>query len=478
MIFSSASFIVFFIAVLAVYAGARTHGQRAGVLLAASILFYASWKPVYLLLIGFSITANWYAYRGMLATRSRALMIVVIAANLGVLAAFKYLGLLIESALWVASAVGGEVAVARPGWIDWALPLGISFYTFQMLSAMIDVYRGSCTKEIGYRDWFLYVTFFPQLIAGPILHVHELVDQLQTLKPIAWENLRIGAFIFVGGLIKKALFADNLAPVVDDLYAHPERLDLMRAWLATVAFGMEIYLDFSGYSEMALGLARMFGVVMPLNFQFPYISRNPSEFWRRWHITLSRWLRDYLYVSLGGNREGRFNTYRNLMLTMLLGGLWHGANWTFVFWGFLHGALLVLHRLLNGALRLLDVRQGYRIDRVISLLGWPTMFIAVHFTWVFFRASGFDQAWQICAAMLGMAQPAVLAPLRMYEVAGVLLTVGLVLVEPRIVDVFRRAGVVWWWRVPFPIRGTAYAVFVLMLVMFGGPTQKFIYFDF
>jgi alginate O-acetyltransferase complex protein AlgI len=347
MIFSSASFIVFFIAVLAVYAGARTHGQRAGVLLAASILFYASWKPVYLLLIGFSITANWYAYRGMLATRSRALMIVVIAANLGVLAAFKYLGLLIESALWVASAVGGEVAVARPGWIDWALPLGISFYTFQMLSAMIDVYRGSCTKEIGYRDWFLYVTFFPQLIAGPILHVHELVDQLQTLKPIAWENLRIGAFIFVGGLIKKALFADNLAPVVDDLYAHPERLDLMRAWLATVAFGMEIYLDFSGYSEMALGLARMFGVVMPLNFQFPYISRNPSEFWRRWHITLSRWLRDYLYVSLGGNREGRFNTYRNLMLTMLLGGLWHGANWTFVFWGFLHGALLVLHRLLK-----------------------------------------------------------------------------------------------------------------------------------
>jgi len=361
MIFSSASFILFFVAVLAVYAGVRTPGQRAGVLLAASIIFYASWKPVYLLLIGLSITANWYAYRRMLATRSRTLMIVVIVANLGVLAGFKYLGLLIESVLWVASAAGGDVAVARPAWIDWALPLGISFYTFQMLSAMIDVYRGSCTKVIGYRDWCLYVTFFPQLIAGPILHVHELVDQLQTLKPIAWDNLRIGAFIFVGGLIKKALFADNLAPVVDDLYAHPERLDLMRAWLATVAFGMEIYLDFSGYSEMAIGLARMFGVVLPLNFQFPYISRNPSEFWRRWHITLSRWLRDYLYVSLGGNRDGRFNTYRNLMLTMLLGGLWHGASWTFVFWGFLHGALLVLNRLLNGSLRVLGVREGYRV---------------------------------------------------------------------------------------------------------------------
>jgi D-alanyl-lipoteichoic acid acyltransferase DltB (MBOAT superfamily) len=229
---------------------------------------------------------------------------------------------------------------------------------------------------------------------------------------------------------------------------------------------------------MAIGLARMFGVVLPLNFQFPYISRNPSEFWRRWHITLSRWLRDYLYVSLGGNRDGRFNTYRNLMLTMLLGGLWHGASWTFVFWGFLHGALLVLNRLLNGSLRVLGVREGYRVDRVISLLGWPTMFIAVQFTWVFFRAPGFDDAWQICAAMLGMAQPAALAPVRMYELAGVLLTVVLVLAEPRIVDMFRRAGVAWWWRVPFALRGTVYASFVLLLVMFGGPTQKFIYFDF
>lgn len=478
MIFSSASFMVFFVAVLVVYAGARTPGQRAGVLLAASIIFYASWKPIYLLLIGASVTANWFVYGAMLRRRSRALLIGVIVVNLGVLAGFKYLGLMIESALWLASVAGGDVAVTRPGWIDWVLPLGISFYTFQMLSAMIDVYRGTCTKQIGYRDWCLYVTFFPQLIAGPILHVHELVDQLQRLEPIAWDNVRIGAFIFAGGLIKKTLFADNLAPLVDELYASPERLDLMRAWLGTVAFGMEIYLDFSGYSEMALGLARMFGVVLPLNFMFPYISRNPSEFWRRWHITLSRWLRDYLYVSLGGNRGGRFNTHRNLMMTMLLGGLWHGANWTFVFWGFLHGALLILNRLLNNTLRLLDIRQGYKLDRLISFFGWPTMFITVHFTWVFFRAPSFEVAWQICAAMLGMAQPAVLMPVRMYEIAGVLLTVGLVLVEPKIVDGFKRYGVGWWWRVPFPLRGLSYAALVLALVIFGGSTQKFIYFDF
>lgn len=476
MIFSSASFMVFFVAVMAIYMLARTPGQRATVLLAASIIFYASWKPVYLILIGLSVTANWFVYRYLLRVRSRPLMVATIAANLVVLGGFKYLGLIIESSLWLASAAGADVVVARPTWIDWVLPLGISFYTFQMLSAMIDVYRGDCTKEIGYRDWCLYVTFFPQLIAGPIVHVHELVDQLQNLQPPAWRNVKIGAFIFAGGLIKKALFADNLAPLVDELYAQPERLDLMRAWLATVAFGMEIYLDFSGYSEMALGLARMLGVSLPLNFQFPYISRNPAEFWSRWHITLSRWLRDYLYIPLGGNRNGALLTYRNLFLTMLLGGLWHGASWAFVVWGFLHGTLLVFHRLLNQGLRALGT--GETLDRALSLLGWPFMFVAVHFTWVYFRAPSFSDAWQICSAMLGLADPVALAPVRLYEILGVIATVTLILLEPRIVRRFRSSGVDGWWRIPFPVRGIAYASLVLALVVFGGSTQKFIYFDF
>ncbi|MDY0013824.1 MAG: MBOAT family O-acyltransferase [Rhodocyclaceae bacterium] len=478
MIFSSASFMVFFVAVMGIYMLARTPGQRAGILLAASILFYASWKPAYLILLGISVTANWYVYRWMLRNRSRSLMIAAIAANLCALGCFKYLALTIESSLWLARAAGVDVAVGRPGWIDWVLPLGISFYTFHMLSAMIDVYRGDCVKEISYRHWCLFVTFFPQLIAGPIVRVHELVAQLEVLEPVSWRNVKLGAFIFVGGLIKKALFADNLAPFVDDLYARPEHLDFLRAWLATVAFGMEIYLDFSGYSEMALGLARMFGVVLPLNFEFPYISRNPAEFWHRWHMSLSRWLRDYLYISLGGNRHGRCSTYRNLFLTMLLGGLWHGANWTFVFWGFLQGVLLILHRLLGEILQAFRVREGAGLDRTLSLLGWPFTFIVVHFSWVFFRAPNFDDAWQVCAAMLGLARPEVVAPTRMYEFMGVGLTVGLVLLEPRVVALFRRIGVDWWWRVPFPMRGLAYASLVLAMVMFGGPTQKFIYFDF
>ncbi|BAL25893.1 MBOAT family protein [Azoarcus sp. KH32C] len=478
MIFSSATFALFFAAVMAMYMLARSPTQRATVLLAASIIFYASWKPAYLILLGLSVTANWFVYRGMLATRSRALMIAAITANLIVLGCFKYLALVIESALWLAHAAGADVAVQRPAWVDWVLPLGISFYTFHMLSATIDVYRGDCTRRISFRHWCLFVSFFPQLIAGPIVRVHELVAQLEELQPITWQNLRLGAFIFAGGLIKKALLADNLAPLVDALYTHPGQLDFVHAWLATLGFGMEIYFDFSGYSEMALGLACMFGVTLPLNFRFPYLARSATEFWHRWHMSLSRWLRDYLYISMGGNRGGRFNAYRNLLVTMLLGGLWHGANWTFVFWGLLHGCLLIAHRLLNSGLRVAGVAEGAWADRALSWLGWPATFVAVHFTWVFFRAPNFGDAWAICGAMLGLADPVSVVPMRAYEMVGVLVTVALALVEPRIVAFFSRNGVDWWWRVPFPLRGASYAMLVVAVVIFGGPTQKFIYFDF
>lgn len=476
MIFSSASFAVFFLAVMATYILARSPAQRASILLAASVIFYASWKPIYLLLLTISVTANWFAYRRLLRTRSLFLLLAAIAVNLLVLGGFKYLGLAIESALWLFSLSSLDVVVEKPMWINWALPLGISFYTFQMLSALIDGYRGTCKKEVGYRHWCLYVTFFPQLIAGPIVHVSELVDQLEDLHPLNWQDLKIGAFIFAGGLIKKALFADNLGPFVDRLYAHPEALDLAAAWLATVAFGMEIYLDFSGYSEMAIGLARIFGVTLPINFQFPYISRNPSEFWSRWHITLSRWLRDYIYIPMGGNRKGNLTTYRNLFVTMLLGGLWHGANWTFVFWGFLHAMLLVSHRLVTQFF--LSYLQSEKLTLIASLLGWPFMFVAVHFTWVFFRAPNFAAAWEICSAMLGIANPSSVAQIRLYECVGVLVTVLLVLLEPRIVHLGRHVGIDKWWNLPFPIRGFAYATLILALVVFGGATQKFIYFDF
>lgn len=478
MIFSSAPFLVFFEAVVGVYFLAKTGEQRASVLLAASILFYGSWKPAYLILLAISVTANWLVYRQMLARRSRSLLVIVIAANLLVLGCFKYLALIIESSLWIMREFGGDVVVSRPSWIDWVLPLGISFYTFHMLSAMIDVYRGECTKKIHFRHWCLFVTFFPQLIAGPIVRVHELVSQLESLEPVRWVNFKLGAFIFAGGLIKKALFADNLAPIVDELYSQPERLDLLGAWLATLAFGMEIYLDFSGYSEMALGLAKMFGIELPLNFRFPYLSRSPTEFWRRWHMTLSRWLRDYLYISLGGNRLGCFYTYRNLFLTMLLGGLWHGANWTFVFWGFLQGVYLMGDRLVSGVSQRFRLCE-FEVWRLLApLLGWIITFSLIHISWVFFRAPSFADAWRVCEALSGFSIAANPVPLRTYEILGVFLTGLLVLLEPVVVDKFRQFGIQWWWRVPFLLRGVAYATLVLAVVVFGGPTQKFIYFDF
>ena len=381
MIFSSFTFILFFLALLAIYARLSTIQQRAALLLSGSILFYASWEPIYLLLLGGSLFINHRLYVHILERRSRALVILGIVINLMVLGAFKYVGLIYETGSWIAHLFDPSVAVARPQWANWVLPLGISFFTFQMLSALIDAYRGEWKRQVDFREWCLYVTFFPQLIAGPIVRT-PLFDQLETLRPLSAVDLRVGSVIFIGGLIKKAVFADNLAPIVDRLYAHPEQLDFGSSWLATTAFGMQIYFDFSGYSEMAIGLAWMLGIALPRNFLYPYISRNFSEFWTRWHVTLSRWLRDYLYIPLGGSRCSLARTYGNLMVTMLLGGLWHGAGWTFVFWGFLHGSYLVGYHALSRVFNAwgLVAHQGW--GRVLSLLGWPVTFVLTSFTWV------------------------------------------------------------------------------------------------
>jgi alginate O-acetyltransferase complex protein AlgI len=347
-----------------------------------------------------------------------------------------------------------------------------------MLSVMIDVYRGQWTHPISFRAWWLYVTFFPHMIAGPILRASELVEQLEKLAPLKAEDLRLGALIFMAGLIKKVLFADNLAPLADELFAQPANLDFYTAWIATTAFSLQIYFDFSGYSEMAIGLALMFGVTLPRNFLYPYISRSPREFWQRWHITLSRWLRDYLYISLGGNRHGLARNLANLMITMLLGGLWHGAAWTFVVWGGLHGTYLVLHRLLLNLYERLGVSAGSITDRTLSWLGWPTTLLAVWFTWVFFRAPTFHDAWTISAAMLGLA-PSTAEGVDVRSYIQLLLWASLVFafLEPSLERVLCNR-IKAWGTVHFTIRGLTYASLLLMIIFFGGSSQKFIYFDF
>lgn len=479
MIFSSFSFLAFLAAVLALYALTKSYVQRATVILVASTLFYASWNPAYLILLYASISLNYLIYTRLSVTRRRAWLVLGLILNISALAAFKYLGLLIETAFSLISWAGYPVAEGRPKWVNWALPLGISFYTFHMLSVMIDVYRGQWVRRISFRSWILYVTFFPHMIAGPILRASELVEQLEALEPLRLDHVRAGALIFIGGLVKKALLADNLAPIVERIYGHPQGLDLQMAWAGTSAFGLQIYFDFSGYSEMAIGTALIFGVTLPRNFLYPYISRSMREFWQRWHITLSRWLRDYLYISLGGSRCSLPRNLANLMITMLLGGLWHGAGWNFVFWGFLHGAYLAGHRLLLRLYELVGVREGGQMSRVLSWMGLPLTLALVSFTWVFFRATSFTDAWAISGAMLGMSSPeSQSVRLRGFEWGLISLATLVVFVEPFVAGRLAKIGPSVWWRLPFVSRGLAYALLVVVLLVFGGETQKFIYFDF
>lgn len=479
MIFSSFSFLVFLLATLALYGLAHTHRQRAGLMLAASLIFYASWRPAYLLLLLASLAINYFIYLTLLERRSRALLWIGVTLNLVFLGTAKYLAFLTETLISLAGLAGINAPEAAPAWMHWALPLGISFYTFHMLSAMFDVYRGIWAKHVTFPRWCLYVTFFPHLIAGPILRPGQLIDQLGELEPLSAENFRLGGTIFVAGLIKKTILADNLAPIADAAYNSPESLESASAWIGTLAFALQIYFDFSGYSEMAIGLARMFGVTLPRNFLYPYISRSPTEFWRRWHITLSLWLRDYLYVSLGGNRRGAVRTYFNLMATMLLGGLWHGANWTFVVWGALHGLYLVGHRLLQGVYKRIGIQADGRAGSLLSLAGLPLTFILVLITWVFFRASGFVAAWTVLGAMVGLhGASGVPLTFRLFEIGIVVFASLCVALEPLIVRVSETKGIGWWWRMPILLRAAAYACLTLVVVAFGGTTQKFIYFDF
>ncbi len=478
MVFSQPVFLVFFAVLLLLYAGANSYRQRAAIILVGSLIFYASWKPIYLILLVASVVIKYSIYHGLTQTRSRTLLVFGLVLNLTLLGVLKYLGMAINTLLGVSTWLGAPLTGLDAGWSAWALPLGISFYTFHMLSVMIDVYRGEWTHPISFRAWSLYVTFFPHMIAGPILRASELVEQLENLAPLRPRDMQLGGLIFLAGLIKKILFADNLAPLADELFAYPGRLDCYTAWLATTVFALQIYFDFSGYSEMAIGLARMFGVTLPRNFRNPYVSHSLREFWQRWHITLSRWLRDYLYFSLGGNRQGMARNLANLMLTMILGGLWHGAAWTFAVWGALHGGYLVLHRLLLEGYRYLGIAAGSPTSRLLSWLGWPTTLIAVWITWVFFRAPGFHEAWTISGAMLGLAPATAQAPsLRIYVHFLVWASLLLTFVEPRMERALV-ARLESWGGLHFSLRGLAYASLVMLVILFGGSSQKFIYFDF
>ncbi|MDG2222489.1 MAG: MBOAT family protein [Rubripirellula sp.] len=370
MLFTQLEFPIFFIAVLISVWLCRTHTARNSLLLIASYYFYAYWDYRFCGLLLLSTVVDFVVARQMFRAQTtsgrRGLLLISLVVNLGVLGFFKYFNFFIDSARPLLESIGMSGQT-----LQIILPVGISFYTFQTLSYTIDVYRGVLKPVNRFLDFALYVAFFPQLVAGPIVRARELLPQLATVPPWSGRRFYGGAQQVLRGTVKKMLLADRLGEAVDIVFANPDFYDGPTLWLAAFAYAGQIYYDFSGYSDIAIGAAKMLGYRFPINFRHPYLARSAADFWHRWHMTLSRWLRDYLYISLGGNRISTIVTYRNLMITMTLGGLWHGAAWTFVLWGAWHGIALSVQRwIANHTHRRPPAVVGWTLTMGVVLLGW------------------------------------------------------------------------------------------------------------
>lgn len=394
MLFNTFSFVVFLVVVLAAYWLMPDWSRRKLVLLAASYLFYAAWSPPFVFLLFFVSWLNWVLARQMAGTQEvhlrRVFLFVSLVSSLGLLGYFKYGALLVASFSDLVSAFGGEFV---PPFVDIILPVGISFYTFQALSYTIDCYHGRLRPDGPFSDFALYVSFFPQLVAGPIVRASDFMPQLLKQPQVSRDHLGWGAVLLLVGLFQKVVLADSIfAPISDQLYLAPEEASAWGAWLGILAFSGQIYCDFAGYSTCAIGLAMLFGFTLPENFRAPFAAIGFSDFWRRWHVSLSTWLRDYLYIPMGGKQVGHGLIARNLMLTMAIGGLWHGASWMFVIWGMLHGFYLVAERLV--------VPRLASVGRYFSTAGLALgTFAIVTLTWIPFRSSDLAQATAVIEAL-------------------------------------------------------------------------------
>ncbi len=407
MLFNSREFIFLFLPITLVifFVLGKFKYFKAAIafLVITSLFYYSYWNPVYIFLILSSILFNYFTGILLIPERwnnafisRKTVLVIGVAFNLGLLAYFKYANFLVDNVNFLFNT---HFHIGRI-----VLPLAISFFTFQQIAYLVDAYRGE-SKEYNFLHYALFVTFFPQLIAGPIVHHKEMLPQFKkkSIYRFKWGNLASGLEIFLLGLFKKVVFADGIAvyanPVFEAAKNHAN-LTFFEAWAGVLAYTFQIYFDFSGYSDMAIGIGKMFGINLPINFRTSYQSVNVIEFWRRWHITLSRFLRDYLYIPLGGNRKGTFRRYVNLMVTMLLGGLWHGAAWTFVVWGGLHGIYLMINHAWRNIRKHLgqDLHHTTLVGRV---LGRAVTFLAVTVAWVYFRAESFNAANCILRGMMG-----------------------------------------------------------------------------
>jgi alginate O-acetyltransferase complex protein AlgI len=473
MLFNSLTFIVFFATVVALHHAPLSWRVKKINLLIASYIFYGAWSPPFVLLILISTAIDWKAAQWIHAAKTeggrRLALMLSVAANLGFLGYFKYGEFLLSNFSALMKSFG--VDYAAPEW-NIILPVGISFYTFQTMAYSLDVYlrRAAPTKSL--LDFSLFVTFFPQLVAGPIVRPSQLVPQFAEPKRASAQQFYWGAALIVIGLFEKVVLADSfLAPAADAAFGAKGALAPLDAWTGVLAFSGQIFFDFSGYSTTAIGAALCLGFALPNNFNFPYAAIGFSDFWRRWHISLSTWLRDYLYIPLGGNQKGRARTYINLMITMLLGGLWHGASWTFVVWGGLHGLYLSAERFLREAIPAQDWFKSLWFKVAMALL---TYFL-VNITWVFFRAQDFSAASLYLASMFAFApEPKKVLYLNEIIPAAIVIA-GMVFTHWRMRDTSMEAVVE---KTPAWVIGVVLTFMLFMLVITQGSDSAFIYFQF
>jgi len=469
MLFNTPIFFLFFIIFLLFYGFVFLQKTpRLYLILVASLVFYGAWNYKFIpLLVGSAVGDYFLALAISSAQTQRAKKFYVtlsIVMNLGILALFKYADFAINSVADLLSVLGYQASLPT---LSWVLPVGISFYTFQSLSYTIDVYRGDMQARKGLVAFTAALSFFPQLVAGPILRARQILPQFHKLPLPTWINVQHGFLLITAGLMKKTA-ADLLAIPAAKAFDGSGSVSLLEAWTGVLAFAGQIYGDFSGYSDMAIGLALLLGFQIPLNFRLPYFALSPVDFWRRWHISLSSWLRDYLYIPLGG----KYSRYRNIMITMLLGGLWHGAAWTFVIWGAFHGAIITGTHYLSGFKLFQSLIQSKAFW--IRLIKWGATFYLVLIGWVFFRASSLDSALQLLVDMHALSGSVPVAGIA----AGLVLLLTIValllmhLMDYFIINKAEKLENKPWLFWSLLIIGQA------ICLMIGEPSSEFIYFQF
>lgn len=477
MLFCTQQFLAFFTIIFVVYWVLPWPRIRIWVLLAASFYFYASWNQWLALIVVGTASLDYLLARGIEASKSRPsspagkyFMLVSICVNLGVLCYFKYANFFLESLRLALESIGAKASFPV---LSVILPIGISFYTFEAISYTVDVYRGKIRAERRLDHFLLFILFFPHLVAGPIVRAGDFLPQTRRQKQWSWPRLAVGGRLILLGMFKKMVVADRMALLVDPVFATPSGYETSVVWMAAVAYSIQIYCDFSGYSDIALGTARLLGYRLQINFAMPFAAANITDFWRRWHISLSNWIRDYIYIPLGGNRGTVGRVAFNTLFAMTLCGLWHGASWTFVVWGALNGVYLLTNRMFRSATKELVLFNAVLRSAAGTLLRVAMTFLAVTLAFVLFRSPDFEMARQVLHRMFvptpgaGPPVPSVV----FWTLALIVLAAHLIALWPGFFSI--------WNRMPAPMRGVALASFLFVTLLLPPETSaQFIYFQF